>query len=63
MHGEFSFAVGTLYFSYILKSLNSKNVSEVNSVLCFTGWTWSICDLIIDEDVIVGDEFLGGFHD
>ena len=40
---------------FFLESLNPQDIPKVNSVLRLAGWTWPVYDLVIDEDVFVGD--------
>lgn len=57
LYSKHSFAVGALRFSNILETLNSQDISEVNSVLSLAGWTRSETNLVVDEDVFISDEF------
>lgn len=55
MHVDFCLALCAFYASNIAESLNSKDISEVNSGLIFTNWAGTIDNFVVWENELICD--------
>mmetsp|Transcript_12120 Transcript_12120/g.33366 ORF Transcript_12120/g.33366 Transcript_12120/m.33366 type:complete len:297 (+) Transcript_12120:1364-2254(+) len=55
LDGDLTFALLALELGLVAESLHAQDVSEVDTVLEFAGWAWSVSDELLLEEEVLGD--------